>query len=215
MFSRSRRARLDRAARRGAGHRTRRHRTGPSCGDGACGSGRRRGARSPLRRPDHAGRRPRPAAPRKTDGGPRRQNRSAVTARVGRQGRRAAGLLSARRHRAAVLRGIARRTGLVARRCSRQFEIGLYPKMFEVFTERFAGKTRVEWAEIFAGTDACVTPVLSWSEAAGDPHLTARATVINANGVDQAAPAPRFSRTPAGPVGTPPPAATPLDEIDW
>jgi alpha-methylacyl-CoA racemase len=91
----------------------------------------------------------------------------------------------------------------------------LYPKMLEVFTARFASKTRDEWAEIFAGTDACVTPVLTWSEAAGDPHLTARATVINVNGVDQAAPAPRFSRTPAGHVGPPPSATIPLDEIDW
>ena len=105
--------------------------------------------------------------------------------------------------------------GLAADEVPSQFEIGLYPKMFEVFTERFAGKTRDEWAEIFAGTDACVTPVLTWSEAATDPHLGARATVIDAGGVDQAAPAPRFSRTPAGPVGSPPQAATPLDEIGW
>jgi len=87
--------------------------------------------------------------------------------------------------------------------------------MFKVFTERFAGKTRDEWAEIFAGTDACVTGVLTWSEAAADAHLSARATVINRAGVDQAAPAPRFSRTPAGPVGPPPPATTLLDEIGW
>jgi alpha-methylacyl-CoA racemase len=105
--------------------------------------------------------------------------------------------------------------GLSADEVPSQFEIGLYPKMFEAFTARFASKTRDEWAKIFAGTDACVTPVLTWSEAAGDPHLTARATVITANGVDQAAPAPRFSRTPAGPVGPPPPATTPLDQIDW
>lgn len=38
----------------------------------------------------------------------------------------------------------------------------------------FAGKTRDEWAEIFAGTDACVTAVLNWTEAATDPHMTAR-----------------------------------------
>jgi alpha-methylacyl-CoA racemase len=105
--------------------------------------------------------------------------------------------------------------GLSADEVPSQFDIGMYPKMFEVFTERFAGKTRDEWAAIFAGTDACVTPVLTWSEAATDPHLSARATVINAGGVDQAAPAPRFSRTPAGPVGPPPAAATPLDEIGW
>ncbi len=82
-----------------------------------------------------------------------------------------------------------------------QFEIGSYSTMFDVFTKRFASKTRDEWAKIFDGTDACVTPVLTWSEAAVDPHLTARATVVNAHGVDQAAPAPRFSRTPPAPVG--------------
>jgi alpha-methylacyl-CoA racemase len=105
--------------------------------------------------------------------------------------------------------------GLSADDVPGQLDIGSYPRMFEVFTARFAGKTRDEWAQIFDGTDACVTPVLTWSEAAADPHLTARATVINANGVDQAAPAPRFSRTTAGPVGPPPPATTPLDEIGW
>jgi alpha-methylacyl-CoA racemase len=105
--------------------------------------------------------------------------------------------------------------GLSADEVPSQFEIGSYPRMFEIFTARFAEKTRDEWAEIFAGTDACATPVLTWSEAAADPHVTARATVINSGGVEQAAPAPRFSRTPAGPVGPPPPKTTPLDEIGW
>src|ERR1700747_96885 len=112
---------------------------------------------------------------------------------------------------AALLAGL----GLSAADVPGQFEIGSYPKMFEAFTARFASKTRYEWAEIFDGTDACVTPVLTWSEAAADPHLTARATAITANGVDQAAPAPRFSRTAARPVAPPPPATTPLDEIGW
>jgi alpha-methylacyl-CoA racemase len=87
--------------------------------------------------------------------------------------------------------------------------------MRDVFPERFASKTRDEWAQIFAGTDACVTPVLTWSDAAADAHMTARSTVISAHGVEQAAPAPRFSRAPAGPLGQPPAATTPLDEISW
>ena len=37
-----------------------------------------------------------------------------------------------------------------------QFDIGAYPEMHKIFTERFASKTRDEWSEIFAGTDACV-----------------------------------------------------------
>ncbi|MEE2852833.1 MAG: CaiB/BaiF CoA-transferase family protein [Actinomycetota bacterium] len=90
-----------------------------------------------------------------------------------------------------------------------------YPRMREIFTQRFASRTRDEWTRTFAGTDACVTPVLTWQEAAADGHLRARSTLITAHGADQAAPAPRFSRTPAGPVGPPPAATTPLNEIDW
>jgi alpha-methylacyl-CoA racemase len=112
---------------------------------------------------------------------------------------------------AALLAGL----GLSADEVPGQFEIGSYPKMFEAFTARFAGKTRDEWAAIFDGTDACVTPVLTWSEAATDPHLTARSTVVNAGGVDQAAAAPRFSRTPSALVGPIPQATTPLDQIGW
>lgn len=112
---------------------------------------------------------------------------------------------------AALLAGL----GLSADEVPGQFEIGSFATMFDVFTQRFAGKTRDEWTAIFDGTDACVTPVLTWSEAAVDPHLIARATVINAGGVDQAAPAPRFSRTPSGPVGPIPQETTPLDEIGW
>ena len=96
-----------------------------------------------------------------------------------------------------------------------QFDIGSYQEMHKIFTERFASKTRDEWSEIFAGTDACATPVLTWTEAAENEHLRARSTVIDNDGVEQAAPAPRFSRTPAGPVGTPPKSTTGLDEIGW
>src|ERR1700761_2233504 len=112
---------------------------------------------------------------------------------------------------AALLAGL----GLSADEVPGQFEIGSYPKMFEAFTTRFADKTCDEWAEIFDGTDACVTPVLTWSEAATDPHLAPRSTVVTAGGVDQAAPAPRFSRTPSAPVGPIPQATTALDQIGW
>jgi alpha-methylacyl-CoA racemase len=96
-----------------------------------------------------------------------------------------------------------------------QLDIGSYQRMHDVFAERFASRTRDEWTQVFAGTDACVTPVLTWREAAVSDHLRARSTVITAHGVEQAAPAPRFSRTPAGPVGVPPATTTPLAEIGW
>ena len=77
--------------------------------------------------------------------------------------------------------------------------------MRRAFAARFATRTRDEWAVHFAGAEACVTPVLSFAEAAADPHLTARGTYLRAGGIHQAAPAPRFSRTPA-----PPPATGPI-----
>jgi alpha-methylacyl-CoA racemase len=57
-------------------------------------------------------------------------------------------------------------------------------------------KTRDEWAAIFEGTDACVAPVLSLSEAARHPHNVARGSFVTVNGVEQHAPAPRFSGPP-------------------
>jgi alpha-methylacyl-CoA racemase len=112
---------------------------------------------------------------------------------------------------AALLDGL----GLSADDVPNQLDIASFPQLHDLFAESFAGRTRDEWTQIFAGTDACVTPVLTWGEAAGNEHLNARSTIIAAHGVQQAAPAPRFSRTPAGPVGMPPPGTTPLSEIGW
>ena len=74
-----------------------------------------------------------------------------------------------------------------------------WPRLRARFTEVIASRPRDEWAEIFAGTDACVTPVLAFGEVSAHPHLAARESVISIDGIEQAAPAPRFSRTPAGP----------------
>lgn len=112
---------------------------------------------------------------------------------------------------AALLEGL----GLSADDVPGQFDIGAYPTMRTIFAERFASRTRAEWTDVFAGTDACVTPVLTWSEAAENEHLKARSTIVEQHGVEQAAPAPRFSRTSSGPVGTPPKSTTALDEIGW
>jgi alpha-methylacyl-CoA racemase len=105
--------------------------------------------------------------------------------------------------------------GLSVDEVPNQFELGRYDEMKAIFAERFAGKTRDEWTAVFAGTDACVTPVLSWTEASVNEHLKARSTVVTVDGVDQAAPAPRFSRTPSAAVGSPPKGTTPLDKIGW
>ena len=76
-----------------------------------------------------------------------------------------------------------------------------------VLADRIATRTQAEWVEVFAGTDACVAPVLSLREAATDPHLSARETYVARAGVVQPAPAPRLSRTPGGLTSPPPTAA--------
>jgi crotonobetainyl-CoA:carnitine CoA-transferase CaiB-like acyl-CoA transferase len=83
-----------------------------------------------------------------------------------------------------------------------------WPHSREILAARFKGRTSDEWVQVFDGSDACVAPVLDWDEAAQHPHLRARATLIEIDGVCQPAPAPRFSRTvPVTP--TPPAPVTP------
>ncbi|GGU72372.1 CaiB/BaiF CoA transferase family protein [Lentzea flava] len=63
-----------------------------------------------------------------------------------------------------------------------------WPLLRKMFEEAFLRRSRDEWAEVFEGTDACVTPVLSFGEAAEHPHLKARGTIT----ADGAAAAPRL-----------------------
>jgi alpha-methylacyl-CoA racemase len=78
-----------------------------------------------------------------------------------------------------------------------------WPALRARLADVFATRTRAEWTEVFDGSDACVAPVLTYSEAAEHPHLRARATYVERGGIVQPAPAPRFSATPAG-LSTPP-----------
>ncbi|UQX89087.1 CoA transferase [Jatrophihabitans telluris] len=65
------------------------------------------------------------------------------------------------------------------------------------WAEIFARRTREEWTRLLQDSDACAAPVLSLEEAPRHEQLRARGTYVEADGVIQAAPAPRFSRTPA------------------
>jgi alpha-methylacyl-CoA racemase len=71
-----------------------------------------------------------------------------------------------------------------------------HAQLRELLTETFRQRTAAEWAGVFAGTDACVAPVVPLSEAPAHPHLAARGTFVEVEGITQPAPAPRFSRTP-------------------
>src|SRR4051812_1140076 len=66
-----------------------------------------------------------------------------------------------------------------------------------LIADTFRGRTQAEWVAVFEGTDACVAGIIPMSEAAAPPHLEARGTLVERDGILQPAPAPRFSRTGA------------------
>jgi alpha-methylacyl-CoA racemase len=72
-----------------------------------------------------------------------------------------------------------------------------WPELRARIAAALARAPQQHWAAHFAGTDACVTPVLTLEEAVEDPHMRARAAHLQAEGLWQGAPAPKLSRTPA------------------
>ena len=79
--------------------------------------------------------------------------------------------------------------------------------MAERLEAMFAERARDEWATLFAGRDACVTPVLGLAEAARHPHNATRGTyVVDDAGAIQPGVAPRF-------LGTPSPAPRPAQAV--
>jgi alpha-methylacyl-CoA racemase len=92
-----------------------------------------------------------------------------------------------------------------------------WPSLRQRLSTAFAAKTRAEWTEIFAETDGCVAPVLSFAEAAEDGPNAARDAFDRGAGWPQPASAPRFDRTPGGPVASPTTSITPIETIveEW
>ncbi len=85
-----------------------------------------------------------------------------------------------------------------------QHDRARWPQMKALFEKTFRTRTREEWCAAFEGSDACFAPVLSFSEARAHPHNRARQSFVSVAGVEQPAPAPRFSRTEPA-IGRPPP----------
>ncbi|WP_380286129.1 CaiB/BaiF CoA transferase family protein [Kitasatospora purpeofusca] len=77
-----------------------------------------------------------------------------------------------------------------------QWETARWPELRARIAARFAERPRAAWEAVFAGSDACVEPVLTMRQAHAHPHLADRATYVEVDGVTQPAPAPRFSATP-------------------
>jgi alpha-methylacyl-CoA racemase len=110
---------------------------------------------------------------------------------------------------AALLDGL----GLAGEDLPGQHDRAGWPALRERFAAVFASRTRDEWAQVFAGTDACVAPVLGLDEAAGHPHAAARGAFIEVGGLTQPAPAPRFSRSPADVPAAPPVPGADTDAV--
>jgi alpha-methylacyl-CoA racemase len=87
-----------------------------------------------------------------------------------------------------------------------QNDMGRWPELRAALTKAFGAQDREHWAQVFAGSDACVTPVLSFAEVESEPHNTERGTFYRDDDWLFPSPAPRFSRTPPS-EPTPPGAA--------
>lgn len=77
----------------------------------------------------------------------------------------------------------------------------LWGPLRERLTALFGSQPRQHWVDLLEGSDACFAPVLTPTEAMSHPHMAARGVYAKRDGVLQAAPAPRFSATPAGDFG--------------
>ncbi|WP_046319861.1 CaiB/BaiF CoA-transferase family protein [Mycobacterium sp. UM_Kg1] len=84
-----------------------------------------------------------------------------------------------------------------------QNDVSGWPQLRAKLTEAFAAHDRDHWTAVFAGSDACVAPVLAFNEVESDSHIAERNTFYDVNGYLQPMPAPRFSRSVPG-TPTPP-----------
>ena len=92
-----------------------------------------------------------------------------------------------------------------------------WPALRQILQDRFATRTREEWTEAFAGSDACVTPVYDLDEAQTSPIAKERGLFASVDGIPMPAPAPRFSRTvpPSPALATDPASVTRASLQAW
>ncbi|TWS21368.1 CoA transferase [Tsukamurella asaccharolytica] len=92
-----------------------------------------------------------------------------------------------------------------------------WPELRAVLTQAFASRDRDAWSAVFAGTDACVSPVLTFGEVQSEPQIAERGAFYEEGGSLFPSPAPRFSRTAPGRPRPPGRAGADTDEVlrDW
>ena len=73
-----------------------------------------------------------------------------------------------------------------------QRDVSKFSEQQAMLEAKFASKTRDDWAKIFDGTDACVTPVLTYEEAPDHPQNAARGGLRKQGTFVHPRPAPGF-----------------------
>lgn len=81
-----------------------------------------------------------------------------------------------------------------------QHDVAQHAHQADMLANIFARKKQTEWTAKFDETDACVTPVLNYKEAAAHPHMQARGALRDVEGITHPANAPVFSGVQSEPV---------------
>ena len=78
-----------------------------------------------------------------------------------------------------------------------QMELPKWGELAKAFKEKFASKSQSEWVDVFSKLDACVTPVLTFAEAAEHPHNKERGMFVEVpGGAAEPTPSPKLSANP-------------------
>ena len=94
-----------------------------------------------------------------------------------------------------------------------QYDPRRWPEQKKRFAEIFKTRSRDAWCELLEGSDACFAPVLDFAEAPDHPHNRERGAFTEVAGVQQPAPAPRFSETVSEIASPPPESGQHTDDI--
>ena len=89
--------------------------------------------------------------------------------------------------------GLRRAMGLQGVEWDAQFASSGWPALKAELAQRFKTRTRDDWISAFAPHEVCFAPVLNFDEAVAHEHNQARGAFVDAGGVMQPAPAPRYS----------------------
>ncbi len=87
---------------------------------------------------------------------------------------------------------------------AQQYDRASWPETAATIEATIRTETRDYWAAHFDGSDACLTPVLDWSEAPEHPQHKARGSFASPDGFPQPTPQVGFSETPAAIGGSAP-----------